>query len=89
MRIEKGRDWTVYLGDCLEILPTLETGSISCIIADPPYEAKRPSAWRSVEKRFTEIAGNDSVHSEWLRESYRLLKDSGSLYLFTCWQTME
>lgn len=27
----------IYLGDCLEILPTLEDQSIDCIITDPPY----------------------------------------------------
>lgn len=27
----------LYLGDCLEILPTLEDQSIDCIITDPPY----------------------------------------------------
>lgn len=29
--------WTVYNGDCLAILPTLEAGSVDCILADPPY----------------------------------------------------
>lgn len=28
---------TVYLGDCLSILPTLDAGSVDCVIADPPY----------------------------------------------------
>ena len=27
----------LHLGDCLEILPTLETGSIDAVITDPPY----------------------------------------------------
>lgn len=29
--------WTVYHGDCLEILPTLEAGSVDCIVSDVPY----------------------------------------------------
>ena len=28
-------DCTLYLGDCLEILPTL--GKVDCVLADPPY----------------------------------------------------
>jgi len=28
---------TLYLGDCLEILPTLDAGSVDAVITDPPY----------------------------------------------------
>jgi len=28
---------TVYHGDCLEVLPTLEAGSVDCVFTDPPY----------------------------------------------------
>ncbi|MEN8764134.1 MAG: DNA methyltransferase [Thiogranum sp.] len=31
-------DATLYLGDCLEILPTL--GQVDCVITDPPYDEK-------------------------------------------------
>jgi len=27
----------LYLGDCLEIMPTLEAGSVDAVITDPPY----------------------------------------------------
>ena len=27
----------IFLGDCLEILPTLEENSIDLILTDPPY----------------------------------------------------
>lgn len=27
----------LYLGDCLEVLPTLETASVDAVICDPPY----------------------------------------------------
>ena len=29
---------TLYLGDCLEILPTLEPGSVDAVVTDPPYK---------------------------------------------------
>jgi len=35
MRIETIGDATLYLGDCLEILPTL--GKVDAVITDPPY----------------------------------------------------
>lgn len=30
-------NYQLYLGDCLEIMPTLDTGSITAIVTDPPY----------------------------------------------------
>lgn len=35
MRIERIGDAVLYLGDCLEILPTLD--KVDCVITDPPY----------------------------------------------------
>ena len=29
--------YTLYQGDCLDILPTLDAGSVDAVIADPPY----------------------------------------------------
>ena len=36
MRVEQIGDCTLYLGDCLSVLPTL--GPVDCVITDPPYE---------------------------------------------------
>jgi site-specific DNA-methyltransferase (adenine-specific) len=30
-------DVTLYMGDCLEILPTLAAGSVDAVVTDPPY----------------------------------------------------
>lgn len=35
MRVEKIGDATLYLGDCMDILPQVE--DVDCIITDPPY----------------------------------------------------
>ena len=35
MRVEQIGDCTLYLGDCLEILPTL--GKVDAVVTDPPY----------------------------------------------------
>ena len=32
-----GDNYTLYQGDCLDILPTLEAGSVDAVITDPPY----------------------------------------------------
>jgi len=42
----------LYLGDCLEILPTLEAGSIDVVITDPPYGIAYVSGMRKPETSF-------------------------------------
>jgi site-specific DNA-methyltransferase (adenine-specific) len=32
-------DVTLYLGDCLEVLPTLAAGSVDAVVGDPPYSS--------------------------------------------------
>ena len=32
-----GGNIVLYCGDCLDILPTLEPGSVDCVVTDPPY----------------------------------------------------
>lgn len=39
--------YTIHCGDCLEILPTLEAGSVNAIITDLPYQ-QTACAWDSV-----------------------------------------
>ena len=37
-------DVTLYLGDCLEVLPTLAAGSVDAVVTDPPYGMGK-AAW--------------------------------------------
>ena len=39
MRCEQIGDATLYLGDCLEILPTLS--KVDAVVTDPPYGIER------------------------------------------------
>ena len=39
--------YRLYQGDCLDVLPTLDAGSVDCVIADPPY-GTTACAWDSV-----------------------------------------
>lgn len=47
MKKVEGKGYTLYQGDCLEVMPTLEAGSVNAIIADPPY-GTTSCAWDSV-----------------------------------------
>lgn len=63
-------DYTLYHGDCLSILPTLEGGSIDAVICDPPYGTTN-CAWDSVIP----------FEPMW-RELKRLIKPRGAIVLF-------
>lgn len=76
-------------GDCLEVMATLEKESIDAVITDPPYGAKRPSAWRLAENRFSKIANNDAVYTQWISLAANSMKHGAAFYMFACWQTME
>lgn len=58
----------VIPGDCRDVLPTLERGSIDCVITDPPYGETSLSWDRRVDG--------------WLALVAPLLKPSGSVWVF-------
>ena len=71
--------YTLYHGDCLDILPTLPDNSVDLIVTDPPYFKVKNLDWDRQWKKPTDFL-------EWLDivlgEFHRLLKPNGSLYLF-------
>jgi DNA modification methylase len=34
---EEGKDWTFYLGDCIQVMPTMEAGSVDLTITSIPF----------------------------------------------------
>lgn len=61
---------TLHHGDCLDILPTLEAGSVDMVLADPPYGSTACS-WDSVI----------DLPSMW-QELKRVIKPNGAIVLF-------
>lgn len=55
--MEKIGDCTLYLGDCLAVLPTLAT--VDSVITDPPYEAIMHKAKASASRRIRLDRGPD------------------------------
>jgi len=54
----RGDKYTLYRGDCLEILPTLAAGSVDAVVTDPPYGCGKadwdcafPVAWYQEARR--------------------------------------
>ncbi|WDF56098.1 DNA-methyltransferase [Mucilaginibacter sp. KACC 22063] len=76
---------TIVLGDCIQELEKLETGSVDLVIADPPYwkviGEKWDYQWRT-EHDYVEWA------NQWIKEVSRVLRYGGTFYLFGYFRTL-
>ena len=77
---------TIYHGDCFDVFPAIDDGSVDLIFADPPY---------NIGKRFGEFRDSwpsGSTYTEWcfrwLELCVRKLKPNGSMYVMTSTEAM-
>jgi len=67
-----------FLGDCLDVLSTLEAGSIGTVVTSPPYNLGiKYRSYRDDMPRGEYLAWSE----QWLRAAARTLADEGSLFL--------
>ena len=72
-------NYQLYHGDCLDIMPTLESGSVNLIACDLPYFGVKDDAWDNQwQSRDDFLAWVGRVCDEW----QRLLAPNGSVYAF-------
>jgi site-specific DNA-methyltransferase (adenine-specific) len=71
---------TLYQGDCMDVMRSIETGSIDLIFADPPFNLK---------KIYGEHFKDDMASAEyvewsrgWIKEGLRLLSPGGAFFLY-------
>jgi len=79
-------------GDCLEILPKIESRSIDCIITDPPYFIGfKSSAVKEGTTSGRQDWGNHTMltplFDRIFKEYERILKRNGRVFMFTDWRT--
>jgi len=83
---------TIHLGDCVELLKQVPDNSVDLIFADPPYnlqlngELYRPNqtkvdAVNDAWDRFDSIEEYDKFTALWMKECYRILKNTGSFWV--------
>ena len=78
-------DITLICGDCLEVMPTIEAGSVDAVITDLPYYKVVKAAWDNQWKtRDDYLDWVVSLAHEWKR----VTKDNSSIFLF-CDEKME
>jgi len=82
----------IYQGDSVELLKKIPDNSIDLIFADPPYnlqlngELYRPNqtkvdAVNDEWDKFSSLEEYDKFTYSWLKECFRILKDSGSIWV--------
>jgi len=65
--------------DCVEGMKKLSYDCIDLIVTDPPYYLMRKEF---LDETITSFEEYKDWYEEWLKEAYRVLKDTGSLYVF-------
>jgi site-specific DNA-methyltransferase (adenine-specific) len=88
---------TVFYEDCIRGMGELPEGSIDLVIADPPFGIDfdgKSSVYnrdeRLVVEDYEEVNGSYFEFTKrWIRELPRVLKDEGSIYIFSGWTNLE
>ena len=88
----------IYNMDCINGMKGIPNCTIDLVITDPPFaidfKAKR-SNYNRTESRvidgYNEISKEDYYNftTKWMREIYRVLKESGSMYVFSGWNNLK
>jgi len=88
----------IYNMDCIEGMKYLPNNTIDLVITDPPFaidfKAKRNNYHRNASRvidGYNEIPKKEyyDFTIRWMREVYRVLKDSGSMYVFSGWNNLK
>lgn len=88
----------IFNMDCIEGMKTIPSGTIDLVITDPPFaidfKAKRSNYNRTVGRvleGYNEIskAQYGDFTRQWMSEVYRILKESGSMFVFSGWNNLK
>lgn len=84
--------------DCIEGMKYIPANTIDLVITDPPFainfKAKRSNYNRTASRV---LEGYNEIPKEkyyeftikWIKEAYRVLKESGSMYVFSGWNNLK
>lgn len=96
--MEKIKFNKIYNMDCIEGMKGIPNDTIDIVITDPPFaidfKAKRNNYHRTASRV---IEGYNEIPKEeyygftlkWMKEVYRVLKNSGSMYVFSGWNNLK
>ena len=86
----EGDGVTIYHGDCLDILPMIERGSVTAVVTDPPYIIGSMSAGNMASKSggWADMMNSAMWFTAWYREVDRVLHRRGSFWTFCNWRSL-
>ncbi|HDN68706.1 site-specific DNA-methyltransferase [ANME-1 cluster archaeon ex4572_4] len=88
----------IYCGDALVLAKSVPEGAVDLVVTDPPFgiefAGRRPNYHRTAERvleGYNEIPKADYLDFtvKWMREARRVLKETGSLYVFSGWTNLK
>lgn len=91
-------DNIIYNQDCIDGMKSILAETIDLIVTDPPFaidfKAKRANYNRNEEnvlEGYNEIKQEDyyQFSYNWMNEAYRILKNSGSMFIFSGWNNLK
>ena len=88
MQIRKIGAATLYLGDCLAILPTLNP--VESFITDPPYEISQANNLHTMGRRGIDFGTWDHKFDQtgWLESAANTLMPGGSMIIWNDWKLL-
>lgn len=82
--------WVLHEGDCMRILPFMDSESADAFVTDPPYGiSNQISTKRDKTDRFEKIANDERPFIWWLNDAYRITKEGGHLICFCRWDVQD
>lgn len=73
----------VLLGDCQELLKTLQAGTVDTILSDPPYGIKADEMKKTAGHHYDDSPQNAlAIYQTIFLEGFRLLRPKGIIFLF-------
>lgn len=88
----------IYNMDCIEGMKIIPSKTVDLVITDPPFgidfKSKRENYNRKSSRvldGYNEVLGKEyfKFTYDWLSEAKRVLKDSGSMYIFSGWNYLK
>ena len=74
-------------GDCLELMKNIPDGSVDLVLTDPPYMINTKSTGSGKLNPWSDYCNASYWYAEWMRESKRVLKQTGCLWTFLNWRS--
>jgi site-specific DNA-methyltransferase (adenine-specific) len=88
----------IYNLDCIEGMKIIPSKSVDLVITDPPFGIEFKANRKNYKRKhslvldgYNEINGKDYFEFtyKWMKEAKRVLKDSGSMYVFSGWNYLK